>query len=176
MDFKGPRLPTFAAEMLPLLVVLVGWGNRFLSIIFTTQMEGWEMTRLTSNVDHGNCPLLLDCLENKEKLSEFIFKLKFAGENSERFHALRKVMELFKMNKPPRGIEQKHIVQHILKFTTPTTENFKNFRLVSKSWKNSVETVRFDRVLRLDFDTISKEYQNVNRFPLFYGQRSMMVR
>jgi hypothetical protein len=57
-------------------------------------------------------------------------KLKFKGENSKEFQHFKKSMELLNMNKPPPGINQKHIVQNILKFTKPTEENFENFRFL----------------------------------------------
>ena len=43
------------------------------------------------------------------------------------------------------GIHQKTIIQHTLRFSD-AEECFQNFRLVCKSWKNAVETIRFNRM------------------------------
>jgi hypothetical protein len=48
------------------------------------------------------------------------------------------------MNKKPRGIEETTIMQHTFRYAK-VDECFKKFRLVCKSWKNAVETMRFNR-------------------------------
>jgi len=46
----------------------------------------------------------------------------------------------------PRGIHQKTIIQHTLRFSD-TGDCFQKFRLVCKSWKDAVETIRFNRMI-----------------------------
>jgi hypothetical protein len=46
-------------------------------------------------------------------------------------------------NNAPRGIDEKTTLQHTFKFTDPH-ECFQSFRLVCKSWKDAVETIKFD--------------------------------
>jgi len=89
---------------------------------------------------------VVECLENTEKRKEFILRLKHAGANSTPFLNLQSAMTGLKMNKAPRGIDQKTTLQYILKFTDPG-ECFQSFRLVCKSWKNAVETIKFNRKL-----------------------------
>jgi len=57
---------------------------------------------------------------------------------------LQKSMTELKMHQEPRGIDQKTIIQHTLRFSDED-ECFQKFRLVCKSWKNAVETIRFNR-------------------------------
>ena len=48
------------------------------------------------------------------------------------------------MKQPPKGIEEKTNLQIIFQFFDPL-ECFQTFRYVSKSWKDSVETCRYDK-------------------------------
>jgi len=86
------------------------------------------------------------CLKNTEKREEFILRLQNAGENSKPFLHVQSAMVELKMNKAPRGIDEKTILQHTLKFTDPD-ECFQSFRLVCKSWKDAVETIKFNRTV-----------------------------
>merc|ERR1712034_163620 len=79
-----------------------------------------------------------------EKHEEFILRLKNAGQNSSPVLHVQTAMTELKMNKAPRGIDEKTILQHTLKFTDPD-ECFQSFRLVCKSWKDAVETIKFNR-------------------------------
>lgn len=54
--------------------------------------------------------------------------------------------ELKMHQQAPLGIHQKTIIQHTLRFSD-TKECFHNFRLVCKSWKDAVETIRFNRIV-----------------------------
>jgi hypothetical protein len=56
---------------------------------------------------------VLDCLENAEKRSDLISKLKTKGEKSLIFQSLKDVMIQLKMNKPPKGVENKTNLQQI---------------------------------------------------------------
>ena len=89
---------------------------------------------------------VLACLEYTEKREEFILRLKNAGQYSSPFlHVQSAIVEL-KMNKALRGIDEKTIPQHTFKFTDPN-ECFQSFRLVCKSWKDAVETIKFNRIV-----------------------------
>jgi hypothetical protein len=54
-------------------------------------------------------------------------------------------MVQLKLNQISRGIHQKTIIQQILRFSDTIT-CFQKFRLVCKSWKDAVETIRFHRM------------------------------
>jgi len=107
---------------------------------------------------------VMACLEITKRREEFIARLKNAGENSSAVLHLQKAMTELKMHQPPRGIDQKTIIQHTLRFSD-VDECFQTFRVVCKSWKDAVETIRFNRVVgneffyNLDdnFDKISQE-------------------
>jgi len=102
---------------------------------------------------------VLACLENTQKCTEFILRLKNGGENSTPFLHVQSAMSELKMNKAPRSIDEKTILQHTFKFTYPH-ECFHSFRLVCKSWKDAVETIKFNRAVPLqisrDIDEIIK--------------------
>jgi len=103
---------------------------------------------------------VLACLENPEKREEFILRLKNAGENSTPFWHVQKAMKELKMNKAPRGIDQKTILQHTLRFMDPD-ECFQSLRLVSESWKDAVETIKFNyEVPVIIFHAIDKIIKN----------------
>jgi len=93
---------------------------------------------------------VLACLQDTEKCQAFVAKLKNAGKHSKAFFNLRNVMTELRMNKKPHGIDQKTIIQHTLRFTE-VDECFQSFRLVCKSWKDAVETIRFNRMVGSDF-------------------------
>ena len=110
---------------------------------------------------------VLACLENTEKCEEFILRLKNAGQSSSSFlHAQSAMVEL-KMNKAPRSIDEKTILQHTFKFTDPD-ECFQSFRLVCKSWKDAVETIKFNRRVSMkifsDIDKIIKNGLSISPF------------
>merc|ERR1712034_60837 len=99
-----------------------------------------------------------------EKHEEFILRLKNAGQNSSPVLHVQTAMVELKMNKALRGIDEKTILQHTFKFTDPD-ECFQSFRLVCKSWKDAVETIKFNREVSIkvlhDIDEIIK-----NRLPI----------
>ena len=61
-----------------------------------------------------------------------------------------------KMNKALRGIDEKTTLQHTFKFTDPD-ECFQSFRLVCKSWRDAVETIKFNRTVPL------KTFRNIGK-------------
>merc|ERR1711925_58495 len=81
-----------------------------------------------------------------EKHEEFILRLKNAGQNSSPVLHVQNAMVELKMNKALRGIDEKTILQHTFKFTD-SDECFQSFRLVCKSWKDAVETIKFNRTV-----------------------------
>ena len=123
---------------------------------------------------------MLHFLQDAEKRAEFILKLKFEGKDSPNFRALSNIVESMRMNKPPRGIGQKDIIQNILKFTDRGINSFHNIRLVCKDWKLAVETQRvnyFNNTRTLDSliyylcnQRISQKPFPPNPFPPIYGK------
>jgi hypothetical protein len=89
-------------------------------------------------------------MENTEKREEFIARIKNADKQSKPFLNLQTAMTEVKMHKTPRAIDQKIIIQHTLRFSE-IEECFQNFRLVCKSWKDAVETIRINRNVRASF-------------------------
>jgi hypothetical protein len=69
-----------------------------------------------------------------------------------------------KMHKPPRGMDQKTIIQHVLKFTT-AKECFQSFRLVSKFFQDAVETIKFNR--KVDYDIFEKIPSEGSQMPVY---------
>ena len=69
-----------------------------------------------------------------------------------------------KMHKPPRGMDQKTIIQHVLKFAD-AKECFQSFRLVSKFFQDAVETIKFNR--EVDYEIFQKLAQNEQFAPLY---------
>ena len=123
---------------------------------------------------------MLHFLQDAEKRAEFILKLKFEGKDSPNFRALSNIMVSMRMNKTPRGIGQKDIIQNILKFTDRGINSFHNIRLVCKDWKLAVETQRvnyFNNTRTLDSliyylcnQRISQKPFPPNPFPPIYGK------
>ena len=109
---------------------------------------------------------VLACLENPDKLKEFISRLKNAGKNSKPFFNVHNAMVELRMNRSPRGIHQKTIIQHTLRFCD-SWESFHEFRLVCKSWKDAVETIRFNRFVDDKFFRLCRE-EGV--LPVGYGK------
>jgi len=73
------------------------------------------------------------------------------------------------LNKTPRGVHQTNILQHVFKYSD-ARECFDSFRLVCKSWQNSVETIRLDTCPPL---TIFQElccHERNGHFPPFYSK------
>jgi hypothetical protein len=87
---------------------------------------------------------VLACLEDSEKVNEYISRLKCAGPNSQQVLDLKNSMEGVNMNKSPKNIFETTMLQNTFKFCDPL-ECFLQFRLVCKPWKNAVETIKFDR-------------------------------
>ena len=55
-------------------------------------------------------------------------------------------LKMHQTRQTPRGIHQKTIIQHTLRFSD-VDDCFQKFRLVCKTWKDAVETIRFNRTL-----------------------------
>lgn len=70
--------------------------------------------------------------------------MKTQGESSPKYQSFKNSLITLGMNKKPKGMKQKTILQHIFKFSN-IMESFEKFRLVSKTWQNAVETNRFDQ-------------------------------
>ena len=87
---------------------------------------------------------VLTCLEDNNKLQEFILKLKIKGKNSEPFLYLQKSMVLLKMNENKRIFLPKNIIQKTLALCDPM-DCFQKYRFVCKSWQNAVETLKLNR-------------------------------
>jgi hypothetical protein len=83
----------------------------------------------------------LEYLHDDEKRRELILKLRSAGENSEASKCLKKIILDLRLMEAVKGAEDRIVVQEVLKFFTPE-ERFVTFRLVSKQWKNAVESSR----------------------------------
>lgn len=84
----------------------------------------------------------LDCLQDPEKLKQFIAKLKNDDGKTLRSQMFSHVLKLFHMHKSPRGIFINDFLQHTFTFCDPI-ECFQVFRLVSKPWKNVIESQKF---------------------------------
>ena len=112
---------------------------------------------------------MLHFLQDAEKRAEFILKLKFEGKDSPHFRALSNIVESMRMNKPPRGIGQKDIIQNILKFTDRGINSFHNIRLVCKDWKLAVETQRVNYFNNIDIFANFID-QSQKPFPPIYGK------
>jgi len=112
---------------------------------------------------------IVSILQNQEKMEQLILKLKTIGEDSPQFKTFKTNIDSFHLNKTPRGVHQTNILQHVFKYSD-SRECFDSFRLVCKSWKNAVETIRFDTYPPL---TIFQElclHERNGRFPSFYSK------
>jgi hypothetical protein len=107
---------------------------------------------------------ILTFLENEEKRSDLIYRLKHAGEDSKQVHAFEEIITSFNLHKSPRGIDQTTLLQNTFQYCEPK-ECFESFRLVSKSWKYAIENMRFN--VKLDLEEIVEFEQN-GKFPIFY--------
>ena len=67
-------------------------------------------------------------------------------------------------------------MQHILKFVRPTEENFQNFRMVSKFWKNCMETNRYYESPDVDFRELARKLRVYNTIPVYYGKYLQLFR
>lgn len=108
---------------------------------------------------------ILEILENAAKRNEFILRLKSKGENSSSVTHLKNSMIGVNMHRPPKGLEQKIILQHTFSFMKPFN-CFQNCRLVSKLWKNVSETMKYN-----DFQDVMiwKEISGNETFPIALG-------
>jgi len=110
---------------------------------------------------------IISILENPEKIKELISKLKTICDHSLQFQTFKKSIDSFHLNKPPRGLHEKNILQHTFKYSD-SRECFDNFRLVCKSWKFSVETIRLNRhVPDAFFDELCLHSRNDNFSPFY---------
>jgi hypothetical protein len=100
---------------------------------------------------------MISRLKDPAQREEFIMKLENAGKNSSPALHVKNAMTELKVKKTPRGIFQKTIIQHTLRFCE-AMESFKTFRSVCKVWQDAVETIRFDRQIRIRgiFDVSTK--------------------
>jgi len=112
---------------------------------------------------------IVSILENPEKIKQLILKLKTLGDDSLQFQTFKQSIDSFHLNKPPRGVHEKNILQHAFKYSD-SRECFDNFRLVCKSWKNSVETIRLDRWVPVEFIGELCRHTKNNGFPQFYSK------
>ena len=62
---------------------------------------------------------------------------------------MEKIIKSLNLNKTPKGIHQKHILQNTFQFYEPQ-KGFENLRLVCKSWKHAMENMRYDVTLDLE--------------------------
>jgi len=112
---------------------------------------------------------IISILQNHHKMEQLILKLKTIGENSPQFQTFKTSIQSFHLNKPLKGVHQKNILQHVFKYSD-SRECFDSFRLVCKSWQNSVETIRFDAYPpNTIFQELSRHERN-GHFPPFYGK------
>jgi len=109
---------------------------------------------------------ILSFLENEEKRNRLIYKLKHAGEDSKQIHAFKEIINSFNLNKTPKGIYQTTLLQNTFQFCEPK-ESFLNLRLVCKSWKHAVETIRYNWAL--DLEKLSDFAQN-GEIPIYYAK------
>ena len=80
---------------------------------------------------------------------------------------MKKKKERKKITLNSRVIEQTHIIQNMLQFSTPR-ESFNNYRLISKSWKNAIENFRFNYYPEIEiFENELCEFQK-GKVPIFY--------
>ena len=82
------------------------------------------------------------------------------------FLNIRDALVELKMNKAPRGIDDTTIMQHTFRYAQ-VKECFQQFRLVCKSWKHAIETMRFNRYLPKSWIFFSK----MNQIPILYVQK-----
>jgi hypothetical protein len=127
---------------------------------------------------------VIACLENTGNLEVFIARLKKAGKHSSPFLHLQNSMNELKMHPvlcTPRGIHQKTIIQHTLRFSD-AEDCFLQFRLVCKSWKDAVETIQFNRTFECqsflgnfyDIDDCSALDENIS-LPTNYLEKYLKV-
>ena len=95
-----------------------------------------------------------------------IYKLRHAGEDSTQVHAFKEIINSFNLNKTPKVIYQKNILQNTFQFCE-AKESFVNFRLVCKPWKHAVETIRYNRLL--DLEKLSDFAKN-GEIPISYAK------
>lgn len=107
---------------------------------------------------------VLICLQDAEKCKDLVERLKTAGKHSRPFLNIRDALVELKMNKKPRGIEETTTMQHTFRYAE-VDECFQKFRLVCKSWKNAVETMRFNRYVPY------KYFDHINKIPVTYATK-----
>jgi len=114
---------------------------------------------------------VIACLQNTDKREEFIARLKNAGKQSTPFLNLQSAMTELKMHKTARGIDQKTTIQHTLRFSD-VDDCFQKYRLVCKSWKDTVETIRFNRFVgvRFCYDLDHKINEGILLNPNYFGK------
>jgi len=112
---------------------------------------------------------IVSILQNPEKIEQLISKLKTIGKDFPKFQKFKRSIDSFHLNKPPRGVHQTNILQHVFKYSD-SRECFDSFRLVCKTWQNAVETIR------LDISPPFKIFQELclheinGQFPPFYSK------
>ena len=92
-----------------------------------------------------------------------------AGPNSKPVLNVGDAMVELKMKQAPRGIDEKTMLQHTFRFCE-ADECFQNFRLVSKSWKDAVETIRFNREVDPEFLVSLLEQNPQGQIPVYYAK------
>lgn len=89
-------------------------------------------------------------------------------ENSPQFKIFKKSLDSFNLFKTPKEVHQTNILQSVIQFCDPL-ECFQSFRVVCKTWKNAVETIRFDSTKHiLNFSQDIFPHERDSEFPLFF--------
>jgi len=112
---------------------------------------------------------IVSILQNPEKIEQLISKLKTIGKDSPKFQRFKTSIDSFHLNKPPRGVHQTNILQHVFKYSD-SRECFNSFRLVCKSWQNAVETIRLDIYPPVKIFQELCLHEKNGQFPPFYGK------
>lgn len=110
---------------------------------------------------------VVSILKNQEQIQELILKLKTMGEKSPEFQIFKKSIDLFHLNKTPKGVHQIDLLQNIFKFSD-ARNCFDSFRLVCKSWQNAVETIRLNQDPHLEILSEISSHESNGKFPIFF--------
>jgi hypothetical protein len=86
---------------------------------------------------------LCHIFENETLQKRFISKLKLCNENSKFVKELKMFIKQNGILKKPSILKQTCVIQKIGQFISPI-KCFTNLRLISKQWKDAIETIRFE--------------------------------
>ena len=106
---------------------------------------------------------IISILEDPFRRENLILKLKNLDENADIFQIYtNKIVEDLKLKKCPKGIFQKNILQNVFQFCDQFF-CFSDLRLVCKSWKFVIETIRFSEFNDMYIlSKLVKNYPNIN--------------